>query len=483
MSEIYSNAQLTIAATRSRGPSGGCYAPRGPLLESFHTFRNASGEVCEIYVRGKSQRGRSFDTRSKVLPHINDFEHRDEADFFFPLVRRAWAFQERFLSPRMVHFGPRELLWECRQCKTCECSEWPGYGAPNQGLFFEAPSMKSDNTPATFDGHTITTPTDWKWRRIVEQYSSKTLRFENDIFPALQGVAKSMQKGRDYLAGLWDDTHLLSNLLWQTRDPSSRRNFSSVMYSKAQKPWNPPARIIQGPRPHIWRAPSWSWASVTKPVIFEVQCSEPYEKLASIISIQTEPLTADPLSQLQSGRLFLKGRCAMARMSTKYVNDRCHQDRTCDPIQLLIGARYMAYDNDLVQIWDMSSGPKQLRISDYPYIKRLPLEMQIHQMAELERMEDEHHELRDRAFVKTFFPDFDIPLDGRIVYLMEILRWYKREAADGPSKEMYSYLAFDCVDVDAGKGVYERIGCFHAEKRIDDRHFFRAGAEMTLHVT
>lgn len=30
-----------------------------------------------------------------------------------PLLRRAWAFQERILSPRIIHFGDTQLYQEC----------------------------------------------------------------------------------------------------------------------------------------------------------------------------------------------------------------------------------------------------------------------------------------------------------------------------------------------------------------------------------
>jgi hypothetical protein len=38
-----------------------------------------------------------------------------------PLFYRAWAFQGRLLATRIVHFGPKELVWECRSWISCEC--------------------------------------------------------------------------------------------------------------------------------------------------------------------------------------------------------------------------------------------------------------------------------------------------------------------------------------------------------------------------
>lgn len=37
-----------------------------------------------------------------------------------PLLGRAWTFQERGLSTRILHFGRVELLWECRTTNDCK---------------------------------------------------------------------------------------------------------------------------------------------------------------------------------------------------------------------------------------------------------------------------------------------------------------------------------------------------------------------------
>jgi hypothetical protein len=44
----------------------------------------------------------------------------------FPLLTRAWVFQERLLASRVVHFSHHELVWECNQTGNCQCD---GYKA------------------------------------------------------------------------------------------------------------------------------------------------------------------------------------------------------------------------------------------------------------------------------------------------------------------------------------------------------------------
>jgi len=36
------------------------------------------------------------------------------------LNRRAWVVEERLLSPRILHFGSNQLLWECYESAACE---------------------------------------------------------------------------------------------------------------------------------------------------------------------------------------------------------------------------------------------------------------------------------------------------------------------------------------------------------------------------
>lgn len=37
-----------------------------------------------------------------------------------PLNCRAWVIQERFLSPRVLQFGTRQVIWECKKLASCE---------------------------------------------------------------------------------------------------------------------------------------------------------------------------------------------------------------------------------------------------------------------------------------------------------------------------------------------------------------------------
>ncbi|KAF2121077.1 hypothetical protein BDV96DRAFT_640487 [Lophiotrema nucula] len=121
-----------------------------------------------------------------------------------------------------------------------------------------------------------------KWHVAIEEYSSKALTRDADVFPALQGVAKILRWERncEYYAGLWADT-LIWDLLWIAHDTS---------------------------QPAIWRAPSWSWASVKDKVLWDVS-GRATEIIASVVDVFTTPVGTDSFGQLKNGLLWLRAPC------------------------------------------------------------------------------------------------------------------------------------------------------------------------------
>ncbi|KAF2025486.1 HET-domain-containing protein [Setomelanomma holmii] len=106
MSEIYQNAVLTLSATSAAGDDQGCFSNdiHRPTLEI--TLPQDIG-ACRIAVR-------------KPLNHM-DAQSGTHLQDHFPLLTRGWAFQERLLSPRVLHICESELVWECREASNCEC--------------------------------------------------------------------------------------------------------------------------------------------------------------------------------------------------------------------------------------------------------------------------------------------------------------------------------------------------------------------------
>lgn len=213
MADIYQNAFITIAATKSKDGLGGCFAER----DAGHVDAHALAEGGIVYVR-------------KEMPYVNtrDFNVKD-----LPLLSRGWVYQEMALSPRVVHFCRQEVLWRCRRGGRSES------GSNDGG--------RRSNIPDITDWALRTAHIDRDWYDAVHNYTHLALTFHKDRLAAVAAVAKRTAKrsknhGR-YLAGLWEHT-LLPDLLWQTHPPGSQ--------------YGPAAR----PAADGTSFPTWSWASV-----------------------------------------------------------------------------------------------------------------------------------------------------------------------------------------------------------------------------
>ncbi|KAF2651080.1 HET-domain-containing protein, partial [Lophiostoma macrostomum CBS 122681] len=147
-----------------------------------------------------------------------------------PLLSRAWVFQERILSRRLVHFASTELWWECMESTTCECCRISG------GIY-SGHDKKHLNVEEEFDEASVGET----WRYLVTDYSFKQLTYQKDILPAIQGLAKRMYTTRrsEYLGGLWRDS-LIKDLVW--------RRMMVGWYVDKVHPVNE-------------FAPTWSWAA------------------------------------------------------------------------------------------------------------------------------------------------------------------------------------------------------------------------------
>ncbi|KAH9207793.1 heterokaryon incompatibility, partial [Leptodontidium sp. 2 PMI_412] len=84
MADIYENAELVVSATGAKDGSEGLFRERKPV---------------QILASDDTQ----------------------DSSTFNPLLTRAWAFQEKLLATRIVHFADHELVWECKETQRCEC--------------------------------------------------------------------------------------------------------------------------------------------------------------------------------------------------------------------------------------------------------------------------------------------------------------------------------------------------------------------------
>jgi hypothetical protein len=267
MAGIYQNAFLTLAATSSPDSNSGLWVrSQSNTLTCAKVILRHDGKDYPVYVKE-----RPVHWPAATETYVNQT---------FPLLTRGWVYQERLLSPRFLHFGKDELVWECLEESVCECG---GYSL--------------DRWTKGKYGYSLADSATTKWRRMIEEYSTKTLSFGSDRLPALSGLAKSNRDcPYEYLAGLWSNS-LQFDLLWRV-DKSDLPNAT---------------------RPTVYRAPSWSWASVDAPISywstnFYSRTYTDETKCWKVIRAEVTRAGLDPTGEVSAGVLEVKATCFDGRL-------------------------------------------------------------------------------------------------------------------------------------------------------------------------
>lgn len=237
MASIFDNAYLTIAASKAKDSASGCFSKvervyRGLPLPGFNN----------IFVRSTLP----FPLQTSWLVSYADAPKRDEnmVKQYWPLFTRAWVYQEILLSKRVVHFGAKEVLWQCGSN-----IQQQGTIVPQHVIVQSAPlprTLRSNDYPG-LDTNFVN-PLAQLWHVLVSDYGQRELTFSEDRLPAIAALARyvsGLRQNDAYMAGLWYHT-LLYDLTWCTRqlhdghrDPEER-----------QSPYN---------------IPTWSWANCSLP--------------------------------------------------------------------------------------------------------------------------------------------------------------------------------------------------------------------------
>ncbi|KAM7188100.1 Heterokaryon incompatibility protein (HET) domain containing protein [Rhypophila sp. PSN 637] len=242
MGRIYQNGFCNIAATAAsfgKEFSGLLLKDRKPTRRSSAAFRIPIHRSHEQLMRS------ALFTASCD----KDFGESWKADVErSPLNSRGWVFQERYLSPRTIHFASSEVFWECMTTIRSESTN----NLPIASYDKYARSVKWWGRASGYDLHpepvfrySQCSP----WCSIVFRYSYCSLTRESDRLMALAGVAQSVASSRDsvpasaaakYLAGLWEGD-LPQSLVWIVD-----HSFPTGPCSRSDK----------------YRAPTWSWTSL-----------------------------------------------------------------------------------------------------------------------------------------------------------------------------------------------------------------------------
>ncbi|KAL4862398.1 heterokaryon incompatibility protein-domain-containing protein [Aspergillus spectabilis] len=239
MGEIYQSSYLTIAASASAQSSDGCFSE----TVADHCFLIREPDHPDVYVGVRDCQGAGSINLKK------DKEYSFKAHF--PLFTRAWVYQERMLSRRILLCNKCEFQVSCQAGEPCECGGGsiaphfkPVLSTLNVARLKTPAELKPDDGGGGLVGDDFVTLIYRNWIDIVESYAKLDITKPSDRLPAISATARIIARnmGSKYLAGIWQ-TSLMEGLLWYVKGRPSR------------------------PRPAVedWRAPSWSWASVDAP--------------------------------------------------------------------------------------------------------------------------------------------------------------------------------------------------------------------------
>ena len=295
MAQYYGDCHLCIAATSSHNLDAGCNAASSP-----------------IEFKGVGQDGKPYQLFLRPLEFDHIGHGSEHNRVHFPLLTRAWCYQERRLAPRVLHFCGAELLFECEETIACQCG-----AATNNTLDRgwtknrESFSVNHKDIATTKDSRQKSI---YQWHACISAFSNLNIRHISDRLVAVAGLAEHTKSDRDrfgvssgrYLAGLWEH-HLIEDMAWCVgKDLTKFRNeFDSWGFGSVSHP--KPAQL---PRPNEYVAPSWSWASVQDPVHYNVPLSTP---LCAVVRAETTLASDSELGPVTGGYIVLRAKLRSSR--------------------------------------------------------------------------------------------------------------------------------------------------------------------------
>ncbi|RSM12623.1 hypothetical protein CEP52_002303 [Fusarium oligoseptatum] len=338
MNQIYANGTCNISATSAKSAADGLFFnPLGSrLLQAL-----------------KHRREQPATPGRMGITFNGDF-----VDFIdsCPLNTRGWVFQERMLSPRVIHFTNLQIYWECfvaqlsERHELCLHSKELSQGVIGRKLDLAicpkrpSPTNKPSSANKPSSGRRKQRDPDIpRWYSLAYKYSKLSLSHPEDRLPAISALARAFQVRRKltpnaYIAGHWR-SDLWFTLHWRIVDRRSRQDANYL-------------------------APSWSWASVGCRVDGPTM-ELPLNKFADIFDVSVVNENNDPFGKIKSGSFRLRCHMSQAVIARKGPNllhvlvgrewlssdslDAFLDFQTSDARQPVMGGTVPLPDNDRVQ--------------------------------------------------------------------------------------------------------------------------------------
>jgi len=336
MDKVYTNCVVNIAATGAKDSTSGLFATtRVPQIELEATKVSWLGEE---YI-------------------LTDWMLLERELRSAPLNQRGWVLQERLLSPRILHFGSKQLFWECNEGVLCERFPTvlpPAMQNTTMAHFSSLTRLRRRADDRKLSGAIGDGQATRKiglgdayalWGAVVQSYSRSALTFSSDKLVAISGIAKVTRealKNDEYIAGMWG-RYLASHLLWYVDKTSQVDGTPST-------------------REFTYRAPTWSWLSVDGNVSFPLT-RENESLLIEVVDVDVRYSTEDTTGPVSSGTsLILRGRLRPLELRKAVVKP----SDLGDDILVEAAAKGLCLDELAQEVpgaWVMKVGGKDLELA------------------------------------------------------------------------------------------------------------------------
>lgn len=278
MATVYTHAHVTLSAALALDTRTGMFSTRDAESLSHILTIRYRGEEYPVYAFHVPQESGRIEPR--MLADI--WRGSLERSLEYPMFNRAWTFQERLASRRVLLFGKEELILECASGCVFE-----------ESLYRLHPPQLSDKTLKAAYADAINSPRKIWWE-IVYTYSHLKLTVPTDRLPAIAAVAQrlSLQNPTDeYLCGLWRK-FFLSDLLWErVLNTLDKGDPPLVCISAA---WGAAS----------YTAPSWSWVSFRSKARNITNIVEP---LSKVLKVYLEYRDNSSFGRVSSGYAAISG--------------------------------------------------------------------------------------------------------------------------------------------------------------------------------
>lgn len=286
MADIYGRAHITLSASSAASAEDGFLATRIPPKFMGSWGRHLGYATPRAKWAHFPRLSINFCNIGTVILAAPICEHLAQE----PIEKRAWTFQEKLLSPRLLIFGVETLRWQCNGMNRSAGRYSEALRHTGRPAFLN-PARQSDlEKPVRL------------WQQVVEQYSGRSIARETDRLIALSAVASEFSRavghGRTYVAGLWRPARglpfgaeFVEQLLW---------------FASAQQDGS----CLLAPRPSSYVAPSFSWASNNNRVCFRpIPGRMEFRAFVEVIDCRTTPRAVElPLGGVLDGELRVRSR-------------------------------------------------------------------------------------------------------------------------------------------------------------------------------